>query len=144
MKLLIHDEDIDLSCLENSDDCIKYNILSSIEELDAISPNSCKEITFVEDVLSSLKYEASKEILNKVANKCRKGGKINLSILDAKTICNNIVTNTAPVENINQIIQTCTSLQNIDDIYAVFKQNNITVFSSKRDGMRIILKAVRN
>ena len=48
MKLLIHDEDIDQSSLDNGDDCIKYNVFSSLEELDAISPNSCKEITFVE------------------------------------------------------------------------------------------------
>lgn len=144
MKLLIHDEDIDQDSLDNGDDCIKYNVFSSLEELDAISTNSCKEITFIEDALSSIKYQAAKEIIKKVATKCRKGGRINLAIIDAKTLCQAIASNTAHTENLNEIIQTYSSVQNIDDIYAAFKENNITVFSSKKDGMRIILKAVRN
>jgi hypothetical protein len=144
MKLLIHDEDIDQSSLDNGDDCIKYNVFSSLEELDAISPNSCKEITFVEDVLSSIKYQAAKEIIQKVATKCRKGGRINLAIIDARTLCQAISSNSAHIENLNEIIQTYSSVQNIDDIYASFKENNITIFSSKKDGIRIVLKAVRN
>ena len=71
MKLLIHDEYTSQDSLDNGDDCIKYNVLSSLEELDAISQNSCKEITFVEDVLSSIKYQASQEVLEKIATKCR-------------------------------------------------------------------------
>ena len=144
MKLLIHDEYTSQDSLDNGDDCIKYNVLSSLEELDAISQNSCKEITFVEDVLSSIKYQASQEVLEKIATKCRRGGRINLSIIDAKTICKAISNEEASIDELNQLIQTVTSVQNIDSIYAIFKQNNITVFSSKKDGIRIILKAVRN
>lgn len=144
MKLLIHDENVDPEMLDNGDDCIKYNILSSIEELDTISQNSCKEITFVEDVLSSIKYQASQEVLEKISTKCRKGGRIHLSIIDAKTICKAICNEDTPVEELNKIIQTVTSVQNIDSIYDIFKKNNITVFSSKRDGIRTTLKAVRN
>jgi hypothetical protein len=144
MKLLIHDEEVDQDAMEGGDECIKYNVLSPLEELDTISQNSCKEITFVADVLSSVKYQASREILEKVATKCRKGGRIHLSILDAKTICTAISTNVAEVERLNEIVQTVKSVQNVDDIYSVFKENNITVFSAKKDGLRIVLKAVRN
>ena len=87
MKLLIHDENVDQEMLDNGDDCIKYNILSSIEDLDTISQNSCKEITFVEDVLSSIKYQASQEVLEKIATKCRRGGRINLSINHSSNYC---------------------------------------------------------
>ncbi len=141
MKLYIHDDTIDMSKLE--EDCVAFNVCDPLEKLDAIAQHSCKEINFIDDSLSALKNTAAEELLSKISTKCRKGGKVNLTIVDGHVVCNLISRNLAPLEELNTIIREVSSVQDVNRIYSILQQNSITVVSSKQDGFKTTIKAVR-
>lgn len=142
MKLYIHDDTTDVSNLE--DGCVAFNVCDPLENLDSITQHSCKEITFINDALSCLKNQAAEELLSIVATKCRKGGKINLSVVDGHVACNLISQNLAPIEELNTLIKEVSSVQDVYRIYSILQKNSITVISSKQDGFKTLIKAVRN
>lgn len=111
---------------------------ASKSNLENISTASCSSVVFSE-CLQLLDYEKSIEILDKGISKLRKGGQINMSIVDIGSFAVDLINSQLTDENASKFLYYTNSCIGLDVLKQKFKDKSIVIDSlEKRDYFLII------